>query len=137
LSAIAFASKAAWGYEDSFMEACRAELTVLPEHLTRQRIRVATGDDGTVLGFHGLEGNDLEWMFVAPGAMGTGVGAGLWADACAIVRRQGHTALRVEADPFAAPFYERMGATPDGYAPSLSIPGRVLPVFTIDLTSTP
>jgi GNAT superfamily N-acetyltransferase len=118
-----------------FMEACRVELTVQPEHVARQRIRVATAFDGARLGFHGVEGNELEWMFVAPAAMGSGVGAALLADACSITRNDGHHTLRIEADPFAAPFYEHMGATAVGFVPSASIPGRVLPVFAIDLTS--
>jgi GNAT superfamily N-acetyltransferase len=111
------------------MAACRAELTVNVTDLERVRIRVV--DDERILGFHGVEGDDLTWMFVAPAAMGRGIGAGLFADACSVARAAGIRVLRIEADPFAAGFYEHMGARRVGEVPSGSIPGRVLPLYTI------
>lgn len=33
LSRLAIRSKSHWGYDDAFLEACRAELTVVPEDL--------------------------------------------------------------------------------------------------------
>jgi GNAT superfamily N-acetyltransferase len=133
LSALAFASKASWGYDDAFMQACRAELTIAPEDLRTARVRVAHDDE--MLGFHGVQGDELAWLFVAPTAMGRGVGRALLADACALARASGIETLRVEADPFAAGFYEHAGARLDGVAPSSSIAGRVLPVYFIDVTS--
>lgn len=135
LSALAFASKASWGYDEAFMEACRAELTIRPEDLRNARIRIAY--EAEMLGFHGVRGEELEWLFVAPAAMGRGVGRALLADACAIARTNGVETLRVEADPFAADFYERAGARRIGEVPSASIAGRVLPLYAIDVTSKP
>ena len=51
-------------------------------------------------------------------------------------RAFGATELYIEADPFAAAFYERMGAVRVGEVPSASIPGRVLPAYRTDLSST-
>jgi len=133
LSALAFASKASWGYDDAFMEACRAELTIRPEDLRNARLRIAYETD--MLGFHGVRGDELEWLFVAPAAMGRGVGRALLADACEIARTNGVETLRVEADPFAAEFYEHAGAHRIGDAPSASIVGRILPLYAIDVTS--
>src|SRR5262249_41747466 len=62
LSALAFASKASWGYDDTFMEACRADLTILPENLRNARVRIA--DRESMVGFHGVVGDELEWLFV-------------------------------------------------------------------------
>jgi hypothetical protein len=39
----------------------------------------------------------------------------------------------IEADPDAAPFYRKMGAKHCGFAPSGSIPGRVLPKLVKEL----
>jgi hypothetical protein len=39
----------------------------------------------------------------------------------------------IEADPDAASFYERMGARYAGFAPSQSIPGRMLPRMQMEL----
>ena len=134
LSALAFASKAYWGYDDAFMEACRAELTVTPSDFERASIRVAE-QDGSLVGFHAVDNHEVLWFFVAPGRIRTGVGAALFADACAIARARGLSELRIEAEPNAAPFYEHVGATRVGVAPSASIPGRDLPLFTIDVSS--
>ena len=41
--------------------------------------------------------------------------------------------LRIEADPEAVPFYQRMGAKITGSAPSGSIPGRRLPLLRYTL----
>ena len=133
MSALAFASKAHWGYDDAFMEACREELTLRPSDLARWRVRVA----GERAGVHAVSPDgELQWLFVAPAAMGCCVGAALFADACDVARAFGATELYIEADPFAAAFYERMGAVRVGEVPSASIPGRVLPAYRTDLSST-
>ena len=41
--------------------------------------------------------------------------------------------MTILADPNAAPFYERMGARFERMAPSDSIPGRELPLYTYAL----
>ena len=41
LSELALRSKGHWGYDQAFLDACRAELTLAPEDLERQRITVA------------------------------------------------------------------------------------------------
>lgn len=133
LSALAMLSKAYWGYDEAFMDACRAELTVRPADLETMRVRVF--DDGEIVGFHGVHGNDLEWMFVAPAAIGCGIGVLLWADACKIAAEQGVEVLRIESDPNAAGFYERMGAERVGEVPSAFVPGRELPLLEFAVSS--
>jgi GNAT superfamily N-acetyltransferase len=97
-------------------------------------VRVAVDRD--IVGFHGVAGAELEWLFVAPHAMRRGVGAALFVDAIEVAREQGIDELRIDADPNAAAFYERMGARHVGETASASIAGRVLPVFTIGVSST-
>jgi len=55
LSELALRSKAHWGYDDAFLEACRAELTVRPEHVAASRVVVATSA-ARVVGFSILLG---------------------------------------------------------------------------------
>jgi GNAT superfamily N-acetyltransferase len=88
-----------------------------------------------VLGFHGLRGDDVWWMFVAPDAMNRGVGRALLADACDVARGAGLRSLRIEAEPNAAGFYERLGARRVGEVESASIKGRVLPLYALDVAS--
>jgi GNAT superfamily N-acetyltransferase len=116
------------------MEACRAELTVTRDDLERGRVRVAVENE--IVGFHGVIDSELEWLFVAPHAIGRGVGAALFIDALEIARAGGLEVLRIAADPNAGGFYARMGARPVGETPSASIPGRMMPVYAIGLSST-
>jgi GNAT superfamily N-acetyltransferase len=134
LSWLAYNSKASWGYDEAFMAACVDELTIRPEHLETYRVRVAERG-GELAGFHAVALHEtepeLEYLFVAPDAMGHGAGRALLEDARAIAAAAGVTALRIEADPFARPFYEHCGAVVVGEVASASIPGRALPLMTL------
>lgn len=72
-------------------------------------------------------------MFVEPDAIGRGVGRTLFEHTVAQARRLGFTALTIDADPNAEPFYVAMGALRIGATPSGSIPGRELPLLRIEL----
>jgi hypothetical protein len=50
-----------------------------------------------------------------------------------MARVRGGRVMGVDADPFAAPFYKRMGMREIGVSPSGSIPGRFLPRLSIEL----
>ncbi len=143
LSELALRSKAHWGYDADFIEACREELTVGPEEIGLDRLTVAVEETtNRVLGFYGLSATtsdvaELSALFVEPDAMGTGVGRLLFDDARRVARDAGFRRLRIEADPFAADFYEHMGATVAGSTPSRSIANRELPLYLIDVGSGP
>lgn len=136
LSELALRSKGHWGYDETFLEACRAELTVTPQRLRRERVRVAE-DGGEVLGFASVafDGSTAELMdlFVDPPHIGEGVGTALFEDAAALAVAGGAGTLRIEADPFAEEWYAARGAVRVGSAPSGSIPGRSLPVLELEL----
>lgn len=138
ISALCIRSKAHWGYDAAFMDACRAELTMTPAELAADAVVVAA--DGPAIAGVGQVGERdgrcvLERLFVDPAHMGEGLGRRLfdWARATAI--RRGATALVVESDPFAAPFYRRLGCVDTGTVPSGSIPGRALPCLSLPLSS--
>ena len=136
LSDLAFRSKAHWGYDDAFMEACRAELTYAPEQLDAGGFWVLE-DDGGIRGFYGLvkvspDTLELEAMFVEPDAIGRGCGRALMAHALDEFRASGLARLIIQADPNATEFYEAAGATLIGERPSDSVEGRRLPLYEID-----
>lgn len=140
LSALALRSKAHWGYDEAFLAACREELSVEPAAISdpRQCWRVATDGD-RVLGYYGLSPIDqleveLEALFVAPEAIGTGVGRRLVDDALDTASSRGFARIVIQGDPNAEGFYLAMGATRTGDRESGSIPGRFLPVFELDCT---
>ena len=138
LSELALRSKGYWGYDTDFLEACRAELTLVPKDLTRLTVRVAERSDGSVAGFYALgrldeRAGEVWFFFVDPAFIGTGVGRRLFEDLFAAARSAGMCSLKIDADPGAAPFYERMGAVRVGQTPSNSIPGRMLPTYEVAL----
>lgn len=72
-------------------------------------------------------------LWVEPAFIGTGVGSTLWRHMLGEARRLAYTALRIESDPSAAPFYRKLGARETGSMRSTIVEGRVLPVFEIAL----
>ena len=136
LGELCLRSKAVWGYDDAFMTACRTELTLRPDELQSTYLQVAVRDS-TVVGLAQVKvadtDADLLKLFVEPALLRSGVGRLLFEWATARARGLGAVRMIIEADPGAAPFYERMGAKYAGLAPSQSIPGRMLPRMQIEL----
>ena len=136
LTELCLRSKAVWGYDDAFMQACRKELTLTPAAIMASQVQVAELD-GRLAGVAEVKsGGDtaqLEKLFVEPAMLRTGTGRRLLDWAKATARAAGATALVIEADPGAAEFYRRMGAVDDGLVPSGSIPGRLIPRLNLRL----
>ncbi|MEV1019230.1 GNAT family N-acetyltransferase [Streptomyces sp. NPDC050264] len=137
LSALALRSKAHWGYDEEFLTACVAELTLRADEVGSRRAVVAEGPDGRLLGLATLEGQpprgELGLMFVDPDAIGGGVGRLLFDHVREAARAAGFTRFGWAADPNAVPFYEAMGGRRVGSIPSGSLPGRVLPLMELAL----
>ena len=128
---MALESKRSWGYDDDFIELCRAELTVSKEDVETGMLFVAEDEMGHVLGFYLLAEYprpELEMLFVSPDAIGRGIGKVLFEDALSIARSRGWSSLVIESDPFAASFYEHLGADLVGASQSVST-GRTLPLY--------
>jgi len=138
LSALCLRSKAVWGYDSCFMEACRSELTIRACELQSTAIAVAE-ESGKIAGVVQVKVNgneaDLLKLFVDPTMFRGGVGMKLFHWATSEATAMGASRMLIEADPDAAPFYRRMGAENCGFAPSGSIPGRMLPKLVKELGS--
>ncbi|MGF1630592.1 MAG: GNAT family N-acetyltransferase [Kiloniellaceae bacterium] len=119
LSALALRSKAYWGYDPVFLQACREELTVSPKAIAAGRVVVLVEED-TPLGFYALDSSErsaegeISLFFVEPAVIGHGIGRALWDHAVAKARHEGLTRLKVLSDPFALGFYRAVGATLSG-----------------------
>lgn len=136
LSDLCFRSKAVWGYDEEFMEACRGELSFEPRDLALTPIAVAehNGKPIGVAQVKVVDGEaDLLKLFVEPSALRSGTGKALLVWATDVAKKLGATRLTIDADPDAAPFYRRMGAYDVGEAPSGSVPGRMLPKLAMNL----
>jgi GNAT superfamily N-acetyltransferase len=136
LSALALRSKAFWGYDEAFLARCRAELTVDRDQIPALRAHVAE-EGGAPLGFFTVSGSppdgELVHLYVAPEAIGRGIGTALLRAARDVARREGFKTLEIHADPNAEPFYLRHGAFRVGEIASASIAGRVLPLLRLAL----
>lgn len=132
LNALCLRSKAYWGYDPAFMAACVPVLTLTDADLHGDLLCVAERD-GSVAGLAQLSFDpdtaEIDRLFVDPDAMGAGVGRALFAWCVDTARVREERKLRIEADPGAVPFYERMGARVVGQAPSDAVAGRMLPVL--------
>jgi GNAT superfamily N-acetyltransferase len=135
LSDLCFRSKAVWGYDEEFMEACRGE-SFEPRDLELTPIAIAE-HEGKPIGVAQLkvvdDEADLLKLFVEPDALRNGTGKALLAWATDVATKLGATRLTIEADPEVAAFYRRMGASDVGQAPSGSVPGRTLPKLAMNL----
>jgi len=138
ISALAFRSKAHWGYTPEQLAVFREELTVAPEEIDSARTQVLEYE-GEVVGFYSLAPFDapnaveLGHLFVDPNRLRRGFGQRLLHHACEAARAEGFGRLFIQSDPNAAGFYRALGAVFERDTPS-SIPGRTLPLFSLPLT---
>ncbi len=140
LSALALRSKAHWGYEQSFLNACRDELSYSYEQINNAQFEFHIFElvQNTVA-FYALEFDptniaELEAMFVEPEYIGCGLGRALFLHATSRCRARDTNRLIIQADEFAAEFYTSMGAIQGGFRESGSISGRQLPLFEFNLS---
>ncbi len=119
LTEIAHAAKRHWGYPERWIESWRDILTMRPEFIAANVSYSAMESDRAV-GFYLLtteaDGIHLDHLWIAPHAMGRGIGRALFDHAVEEARRLCHRTLMIEADPNAEGFYERMGARRVGEA---------------------
>lgn len=121
LTAIAHAAKRHWGYPESWIAAWREILTMQPEFIS-ENVAWCAVEQERVVGFYVLttedDGIHLDHLWVLPEAMGRGIGRALFQHAAAEARRARSDSIKIEADPNAEGFYERMGAIRVGTAVS-------------------
>ena len=139
LSELCVRSKAVWGYDDAFMALAHKVLQVGLEEIAAGDVWVATTGGGSIAGVVTLASGDqpgtldLGKLFVEPRHIRGGFGRALLDHVVREARRRGAKRLTILADPFAAAFYERMGARRVGEVPSDAIPGRMVPFYEIAL----
>jgi len=113
LTQIAHAAKRHWGYPERWIESWRDILTMRPQFIA-ENVTYCARENDCIIGFYLLttesDGMHLDHLWILPRAMGRGIGRALFRHAVEQARNSGHGAIKIEADPNAAGFYERMGA---------------------------
>ncbi len=135
LSAISLAAKKYWGYPESFFDHWNDVLKISPEFIANNNVWVAVHNN-EILGFSAIsiKGTiaELEHMWVIPEHMKKGIGKRLMKAVIEYCKNAGMSYLRIESDPNACVFYEKMGARLIDYVESRPEP-RKLPVLKLEL----
>jgi N-acetylglutamate synthase-like GNAT family acetyltransferase len=117
LTTIAFEAKRYWGYPEHWIRHWESDLTISAEFIRDHHVYVAEVD-GEIRGFYALSVSgdkaELEHMWVTPASIGTGIGKELFLDAMEKSAALAVRDVEISADPNAAGFYKRMGATQIG-----------------------
>ncbi len=136
LHSLCMQSKAYWGYDDDFMDKCSEELRITPKHLETDLVMITESNQTTSgvvqLTFSGTEAT-LDKLFIAPDAIGKGIGKLLFNWATETAQKNGASKLIIHADPYAEAFYKKVGAKTVSTTPSGSIEGRMLPLMEYSL----
>ncbi|HKS08848.1 MAG TPA: GNAT family N-acetyltransferase [Pyrinomonadaceae bacterium] len=117
LTTIALEAKRYWGYPEHWIKHWESDLTISSDFIRDHHVYVVEVD-GEVRGFYALsvsgEKAELEHMWVTPASIGTGIGKELFLDAMEKAAALEVRDVEISADPNAAGFYKRMGATQIG-----------------------
>lgn len=135
LNRLILRSKAHWGYDPEMINIMGRVLALDPGAMAAGRA-MAGWRDGAPLGvaqisdpFDDARGRAmaLDLLFIAPEAIGTGLGRILYDWAVSQARAAVAGRLDILSDPNAASFYTAMGAVIVEHRPSKLVAGRVLP----------
>lgn len=136
LSDLAFRAKSHLGYDASFLEACRNELSYHETDFPSYYFAIV--ENPKVVGFYSLgflteSETELSALFVDPEHMGRGYGRALLTHARIQAKVFGSESILIVSDPKVVDFYKANGAVMCGERPSPSIPGRMLPLLSLRL----
>jgi len=122
LTTIALEAKRHWGYPEHWIKHWESDLTISSDFIRDNHVYVAQ-ENGEIRGFYALcvanSKAELEHMWVTPALIGTGIGKELFLDAMERAAKLEVGSVEITADPNAAGFYERMGATQIGETDSV------------------
>ncbi|HEY3238828.1 MAG TPA: GNAT family N-acetyltransferase [Acidimicrobiia bacterium] len=136
---IARAAKASWGYPSAWLAAWEQQLTITPAYLDDHLVVVAEVD-GVVVGIGALAEELDHWgidhLWIDPATHRQGIGRAIFEELVKLAAAK-PLPVRIESDPHAVAFYERMGAVRIGSvpAPTADAPDRRLPLLELAPTS--
>jgi GNAT superfamily N-acetyltransferase len=137
LTEIAVIAKRHWKYPERWIELWTPSLTISPDYILQNETWMAVIDVKPA-GFYSLHKDGeslwLDNLWVLPDFMGQGIGKQLFQHALKRSHVLGASVLKIEADPNAQSFYEKMGARKVGEHHS-EVDGqpRILPLMEINL----
>lgn len=134
LSEIALRSKAYWGYDRDFVEACREALTISESTIASEFVYVLE-EESDIIGFFCFDVNgdksELDDLFIVPEFIGKGYGRLLWNSILEKAKELGISEFTIDSDPYAEGFYKKMGAIRIGEIASTVFKDRKLPLMKV------
>jgi GNAT superfamily N-acetyltransferase len=139
LTRITIASKSHWNYPEKWMQLWIPTLSISPAYISENETWMAVENEKPIA-YYSLKYNGeylwLDNLWVSPDFMGQGIGKQLFHHALERCRACGESVLKIEADPNAQSFYEKMGARKiGGHRGEVDGQVRVLPVMEISVSS--
>jgi GNAT superfamily N-acetyltransferase len=137
LTALTVAAKRYWNYPEAWIQFWLPLMTVTPQYISENETWVAM-ENGRCVAYYSLKQTDeflwLDNLWVLPEFIGKGLGRELFQHALERSRALGAARLKIEAEPNAQAFYEKMGARKTGERHT-EVDGcpRALPLMEIDL----
>lgn len=137
LTQISISAKRHWKYPEVWIQLWIPSMTITEEYIEIHETWIAMIKDGPVAYYSFNENEDGFWLdnlWVLPEYMGQGIGKTLFEHALERCKAMGVSTLKIEADPNAESFYERMGARKvSEHTTEIQGEPRVLPVMEINL----
>jgi GNAT superfamily N-acetyltransferase len=137
LTTITLAAKRHWNYPESWIQTWLPSLTITAEYILANETWAAVEGEMCAAYYSLKQDGQSLWLdnlWVLPEFMGRGIGKMLFHHALERSRILGVTSLKIEADPNAQDFYEKMGARKVGeHRTEVFGQPRVLPLMEIKL----
>jgi GNAT superfamily N-acetyltransferase len=137
LTALTIAAKRHWNYPEEWIQIWLPLLTISPEYI-RDNETWAVVQNDRCIAYYSLRPDIgflwLDNLWVMPEFIGKGIGKELFHHALERSRAREAPVLRIESEPNAQVFYEKMGARKIGeHHTEVDGQSRVLPVMEINL----
>ncbi len=137
LSNLAARSKAHWPYETEYLALAKSVTHVFPEDIQNWPHIVAS-DGQTLYGFAAIceaqREKMLDHLWVEPKYIGNGFGCSLFYRAIEEAKKLKWKSFTITSDPYAEPFYRKMGAVRIGERESKIKAGFFLPLLEFTIT---
>jgi predicted N-acetyltransferase YhbS len=137
LSELSARSKAHWPYDNEYLALAKSITHVYPEDIENWPHIVAT-DGETIFGFTAIcevQGEKmLDHLWIEPAHMRKGIGCSLFYKAIEEAKKLSWRSFTITSDPFAEPFYLKMGATRIGERESKIKTGFFLPLLEFSIS---
>ena len=137
LTDITITAKRHWNYPEKWIQIWLPSLTISPQYIQENETWMAIVDEKPVAYYSLKQDGESLWLdnlWVLPEFMGQGSGTQLFQHALERSRARGVSILKIESDPNAQAFYEKLGACKmDEHHSTVDGQLRTLPILVVNL----